>query len=215
MNAEFNLTLAKGKKGNFSLFFSFDYDWRFKYASNLLCELSPVLLSQKFVAGVKEKALCDYETFLHAFLILEQRLLSLINEDTNQKIRIQNRLIPNVSRVLLEVTSYRDGIMNRMPQFKKELGRGQFGVVYSTDTEWERRDKKMEIAIKAMVPQNDRQWADMAQEYFYMNYWITQRHNNILHVLGVLIDQNYGHEEAPMTQVLLVLERSVSLILKC
>ena len=68
----------------------------------------------------------------------------------------------------------------------------------------------MEIAIKAMVPQNDRQWADMAQEYFYMNYWITQRHNNILHVLGVLIDQNYGHEEAPMTQVLLVLERNVS-----
>ena len=34
-----------------------------------------------------------------------------------------------------------------------------------------------------------------------------QRHPNILQVLGVLIDQNYGPVEAPSTQVLLVLER--------
>ena len=90
-----------------------------------------------------------------------------------------------------------------MPELKKEIGRGQFGVVYSTDSEWygsnnsqfdlgsvrsrTGTDKKMEIAIKAMVPQNDRQWGDLAQEYYYMKYWIGNRHRNIMQVLGVRI----------------------------
>ena len=39
------------------------------------------------------------------------------------------------------------------------------------------------------------------------NFWMKQRHPNILQVLGVLIDQNYGPVEAPSTQVLLILER--------
>ena len=74
--------------------------------------------------------------------------------------------------MLLEVTSYRDGILNRMPQFNMELGRGQFGVVYATDSDWHARPEGAKIAIKALVPTNDRQWGDLAQEYFYMHYWM-------------------------------------------
>ena len=116
-------------------------------------------------------------------------------------------MIPRTSKLLLEVTSYRDGILNRMPKFEKELGRGQFGVVYSTESEWVNRPEGTKIAIKALVPANERQWGDLAQEYFYMHYWMKQRHSNILQVLGVLIDHNYGPAEAPATSVLLVLER--------
>ena len=36
----------------------------------------------------------------------------------NQKTKMQQKLIPRTSRLLLEVTSYRDGILNRMPQFR-------------------------------------------------------------------------------------------------
>ena len=50
-----------------------------------------------------------------------------------------------------------------MPVFNKEIGRGQFGVVYSTSSDWSKADDKMEIAIKAIVPQNERQWGDLAQ----------------------------------------------------
>ena len=39
----------------------------------------------------------------------------------NQKTKMQQKLIPRTSRLLLEVTSYRDGILNRMPQFRDYL----------------------------------------------------------------------------------------------
>ena len=59
-----------------------------------------------------------------------------------------------------------------MPHFNTELGRGQFGVVYATDSDWHVRPEGAKIAIKALVPANDRQWGDLAQEYFYMHYWM-------------------------------------------
>ena len=62
---------------------------------------------------------------------------------------MQQKMIPRTSKLLLEVTSYRDGILNRMPKFEKELGRGQFGVVYSTESEWVNRPEGTKIAIKA------------------------------------------------------------------
>ena len=57
-----------------------------------------------------------------------------------------------------------------MIQFNGELGRGQFGVVYATDSDWVGTPYNTKLAIKALVPSNDRQWGDLAQEYFYMHY---------------------------------------------
>ena len=148
----------------------------------------------------------DFESFCNLFLILEQRLMRLIDQETDRKVKLQSTLIPKASRVLLRTCAFRDGILNRMPELENEIGRGQYGVVYSTQSDWSSSDKKMEIAIKAVVPNNDRQWSDQAQEYFYMKHWIGQ-HRNIVHVLGVLIDQTYGSKAIPSTQVLLVLER--------
>ena len=85
------------------------------------------------------------------------------------------------------MTAFRDAIINGMPKLGKEIGRGQYGVVFSTPSDWERRNKGMEIAIKSMIPENDRHWGDLSQEYFYMHYWIG-KHPNIVQVLGVIID---------------------------
>ena len=54
----------------------------------------------------------------------------------NKKIDLQRKLGPKISRLLLEVTAFRDNIINGMPKLEKEIGRGQYGVVYSTKNRW-------------------------------------------------------------------------------
>ena len=113
-----------------------------------------------------------------------------VDGQINKKNYLQRNKTPNVARLLLEVTAFRDTIINGMPKLGKEIGRGQYGVVFSTNSDWERRNKDMEIAIKTMIPENDRHWGDLSQEYFYMHYWIG-KHPNIVQVLGVIIDSRY------------------------
>ena len=90
----------------------------------------------------------------YLFLILEQRLMRLIDVETDRKVKLQSFIIPRASTLLMKVCAFRDGILNRMPQLNKEIGRGQYGVVYATeaDSVWSSSDKKMEIAIKVRIP---------------------------------------------------------------
>lgn len=72
-------------------------------------------------------------------------------------------IIKSFFRYSLEAVSLRDSILYGMPWLGRELGRGQYGVVFSCDS-W---GMKGPAAVKSVVPPDAKHWNDLAMEFFY------------------------------------------------
>jgi receptor-interacting serine/threonine-protein kinase 5 len=118
-------------------------------------------------------------------------------DDRREQVRKHHA--PGFARFALESTSLIDVIIHGMPQMGREIGRGQYGVVYSCD----RWAGYSPCAIKSVVPPDDKHWNDLAMEFYYTRS--IPEHERIVQIRGSVIDYTYGGGITPA--VLLIMDR--------
>ena len=72
-------------------------------------------------------------------------------------------IAPKFAKLSLESASLRDYLLFGFPLLSKEIGRGQYGVVYSC-LKWGNYEN---LAIKSVVPPDEKHWNDLALEFHY------------------------------------------------
>ena len=90
-----------------SIFSASNSDFRFRYCSVVISQISPQILAKNVHIDLYEKTAKDYEYFTSQLIILEQRLMRFVDEQINKKNYVQRKRTPEVSRLLLEVTAFR------------------------------------------------------------------------------------------------------------
>ena len=79
-------------------------------------------------------------------------------------LQLRKQFAPRIARLALHSTALVDRINHGMPQMTHELGRGQYGVVYASDT-WASHQP---VCVKSVVPPDEKHWNDLAMEFHYM-----------------------------------------------
>lgn len=176
-----------------------DGSWRVHVASEMLDSLNASQLAKSITAQFRENAKTSHEAFSTAITSLENRYIRHLERTEEQRVAIRKNHAPKLARLALESLSISDLARHGLPKLGKELGRGQYGVVFMCES-W---GGVSPCAVKSVVPPDDKHWNDLAMEFF-----CTRRipeHKHIVQLRGSVIDTSYG--EGCMPSVLLIMDR--------
>ncbi|XP_048743808.1 dual serine/threonine and tyrosine protein kinase-like isoform X2 [Ostrea edulis] len=176
-----------------------DLEWKRKAASDMLSSLSEARLAKNISNQIKERLNKSHDSFATALKQLEQKHCGRLDRIEEGRLKLRKVHAPRVAKVALESTSLMDVILHGMPQMGREIGRGQYGVVYSCDS-W---GGCSPCAIKSVVPPDDKHWNDLALEFYYTKN--IPEHERIVALRGSVIDYMYGGGSTPA--VLLIMDR--------
>ncbi|XP_076357416.1 dual serine/threonine and tyrosine protein kinase-like isoform X2 [Tachypleus tridentatus] len=175
-----------------------DSEWKKNVALEILNNISESRLARSICNHFCERLKKSHNQFSAALRNLEELHSGRLQRNEELKLRVRKTVAPKIARCALESKSLIDVIAFGMPQLKGEIGRGQFGIVYSCET-W---GAYSPCAVKTVVPPDNRHWNDLAMEFFYTSI---PDHKRVVQIKGSVIDHNYGGGQSPA--VLLIMER--------
>ncbi|KAL8595249.1 hypothetical protein ACOMHN_043401 [Nucella lapillus] len=173
-----------------------DGEWKKKVATEMLSSLSEARLAKSIAGQIKDRLNRSHEAFATALRQLEMRHTGRLDRIEEQRLKLRKIHAPRLAKLALESTSLRDNVMYGMPAMCREIGRGQYGVVYSCDS-WASYNP---VAVKSVVPPDDKHWNDLALEFFYTKLQVAI---DVVDGLRFLHSQGLVHRDVKLKNVLL------------
>lgn len=176
--------------------------WRRKVTVDILNSLSAARLAKTISTQFRDKLKSSHDGFQTALKSLENYYSGKLERTEEQRIAIRKYHAPKLAKLALESTSMMDAIRFGIPHYGKEIGRGQYGVVFACDG-W--GGAPGPCAVKSVVPPDERHWNDLAMEVYYTRS--IPDHKRIVKLRGSVVDQSYGGGFGLGTAVLLITDR--------
>lgn len=148
-----------------------DQKWKVQVANNMLTSISESKLSKILCNQMKDKLKNSHSIFINSLRNLENKHTNRLEKNQENQTILRKILAPKFAKLCLESTSLRDYILFGFPHLGREIGRGQYGVVYSC-SRWGRFEK---IAVKSVVPPDEKHWNDLALEFHYTKFYLISK----------------------------------------
>ncbi|XP_012680373.2 dual serine/threonine and tyrosine protein kinase [Clupea harengus] len=174
-------------------------EWKRKVAQDAIESLSAAKLAKSICSQFRTRLNSSHEAFAASLRQLEEGHVGRLERTEDLWLRVRKDHAPRLARLSLESRSLRDVLLHGKPKLGRELGRGQYGVVYLCDS-W---GGKYPCALKSVVPPDDKHWNDLALEFHYTRS--LPRHERLVDLHGSVIDHTYGGGSS--IAVLLIMER--------
>lgn len=176
-----------------------DDQWKRQQALDIIDNLSESRLAKSICSQFRARLKASHEQFLQSIKDLEFQHAGRLQHTEDLRLRVRKMHAPRMAKFALESTSLIDLILYGMPCLEKEIGRGQYGVVYACES-WANHSP---CAVKSVVPPDDKHWYDLAMEFYYTR--CIPEHERVVSIYGSVIDHSYGSGSTPA--VLLVMQR--------
>lgn len=174
-------------------------EWKRKVAQDAIESLSAAKLARSICSQFRTRLNSSHEAFAASLRQLEEGHTGRLERTEDLWLRVRKDHAPRLARLSLESRSLRDVLLHGKPKLGRELGRGQYGVVYLCDS-WGGR---YPCALKSVIPPDDKHWNDLALEFHYTRS--LPKHERLVDLHGSVIDHTYGSGSS--IAVLLIMER--------
>ncbi|XP_051549072.1 dual serine/threonine and tyrosine protein kinase-like [Myxocyprinus asiaticus] len=174
-------------------------EWKRKVAQDAIESLSAAKLSKSICSQFRTRLNSSHEAFAASLRQLEEGHTGRLERTEDLWLRVRKDHAPRLARLSLESRSLRDILLHGKPKLGRELGRGQYGVVYLCDN-WGGHHP---CALKSVVPPDDKHWNDLALEFHYTRS--LPKHERLVNLHGSVIDHSYAGGSS--IAVLLIMER--------
>ena len=179
-----------------------DAAWRRRVTNDVLNSLSAARLARTISTQFRDKIKSSHDSFHAALRSLECHHTGKLERTEEQRVAIRKIHAPRLAKLALESTSMSDIVRFGIPNQGKEIGRGQYGVVFACDG-W--GGAPGPCAVKSVVPPDEKHWNDLAMEFYYARS--IPDHKRIVKLRGSVIDHSYGGGCGIGAAVLLITDR--------